>query len=242
MRRQAGPTLWATRHGLPGAPRPGHRLPSTAEARYVTARKLERFVAGRPRYDVLIRQPSYAVTLRHVEFHRIPASSTRRASPNFDERTGLARPDMIVLHYTGMQSGARRAAPAVRSHRPAFPRTTWCSKTARSCNCVPEEHARLARRRLVLGRRHRHQFALDRHRDLQSRPRFRLSGFPARQIAAVDRAVPATSSTRNIIRRKTSWRIPTSRRPQAGSRREISLEAAGAIRRRSLGRCRRRSI
>ena len=25
------------------------------------------------------------------------------ASPNFDERTGLARPDMIVLHYTGMQ-------------------------------------------------------------------------------------------------------------------------------------------
>jgi N-acetylmuramoyl-L-alanine amidase len=26
-------------------------------------------------------------------------------SPNFDERTGLARPDMIVLHYTGMQFG-----------------------------------------------------------------------------------------------------------------------------------------
>lgn len=24
-------------------------------------------------------------------------------SPNFDERTGLGRPDMIVLHYTGMQ-------------------------------------------------------------------------------------------------------------------------------------------
>jgi N-acetylmuramoyl-L-alanine amidase len=24
-------------------------------------------------------------------------------SPNFDERTGLARPDMIVIHYTGMQ-------------------------------------------------------------------------------------------------------------------------------------------
>jgi N-acetylmuramoyl-L-alanine amidase len=24
-------------------------------------------------------------------------------SPNYDERTGLARPDMIVLHYTGMQ-------------------------------------------------------------------------------------------------------------------------------------------
>ena len=25
------------------------------------------------------------------------------ASPNFDERTGLARPDMMILHYTGMQ-------------------------------------------------------------------------------------------------------------------------------------------
>jgi N-acetylmuramoyl-L-alanine amidase len=25
-------------------------------------------------------------------------------SPNFDERTGLAHPDMIILHYTGMQS------------------------------------------------------------------------------------------------------------------------------------------
>ncbi|MEA3080310.1 MAG: N-acetylmuramoyl-L-alanine amidase, partial [Sphingomonadales bacterium] len=24
-------------------------------------------------------------------------------SPNFDERPGLGRPDMIVLHYTGMQ-------------------------------------------------------------------------------------------------------------------------------------------
>ena len=24
-------------------------------------------------------------------------------SPNFDERTGLARPDMVILHYTGMQ-------------------------------------------------------------------------------------------------------------------------------------------
>jgi N-acetylmuramoyl-L-alanine amidase len=27
-------------------------------------------------------------------------------SPNFDERTGLARPDMIILHYTGMQFAA----------------------------------------------------------------------------------------------------------------------------------------
>jgi N-acetylmuramoyl-L-alanine amidase len=25
------------------------------------------------------------------------------ASPNFDERAGLARPDMVILHYTGMQ-------------------------------------------------------------------------------------------------------------------------------------------
>jgi len=27
------------------------------------------------------------------------------SSPNFDERKGGRRPDMILLHYTGMQSG-----------------------------------------------------------------------------------------------------------------------------------------
>ena len=31
-------------------------------------------------------------------------------SPNFDERTGLARPDMNILHYTGMQDAASARA------------------------------------------------------------------------------------------------------------------------------------
>ncbi|MBN8966216.1 MAG: N-acetylmuramoyl-L-alanine amidase [Rhizobiales bacterium] len=38
----------------------------------------------------------------------VPDSSVAanvEASPNFDERTGLGQPDMIVLHYTGMQVG-----------------------------------------------------------------------------------------------------------------------------------------
>jgi N-acetylmuramoyl-L-alanine amidase len=39
-------------------------------------------------------------------------------SPNFDERTGLGRPDVIVLHYTGMQSSQdalqRLCDPAAR--------------------------------------------------------------------------------------------------------------------------------
>ena len=33
------------------------------------------------------------------------AGAEVRASPNFGERRGFARPDMILLHYTGMESG-----------------------------------------------------------------------------------------------------------------------------------------
>jgi len=33
------------------------------------------------------------------------AAATVRPSPNFGERRGFARPDMLVLHYTGMVSG-----------------------------------------------------------------------------------------------------------------------------------------
>ena len=55
-------------------------------------------------------------------------------SPNFDERTGLARPDMIVLHYTGMQF-AHEAL-----HRLCDPKArvscalSGATKTARSCS------------------------------------------------------------------------------------------------------------
>jgi N-acetylmuramoyl-L-alanine amidase len=38
------------------------------------------------------------------------AGAEVRASPNFGERRGVSTPDMIVLHYTGMESGAKAEA------------------------------------------------------------------------------------------------------------------------------------
>ena len=50
--------------------------------------------------------------------------------------------------------------------------------------------ARLACRRVVVGRRNRQQFAVDRHRDRQCRPRSRLSRFPRCPDRRGDRALP----------------------------------------------------
>ena len=114
-------------------------------------------------------------------------------SPNQDERKLPV--DMILLHYTGMQTGEaaleRLCAPEskVSSHYVVF-------ENGRIVQCVPEEQARLACRRVVLGRRNRHQFVLDRHRDRQSRPRVRLRDFPLRQVAAV------ISLCRSIVTRR----------------------------------------
>jgi len=58
-------------------------------------------------------------------------------SPNFDERKGGRRPDMILLHYTGMQSGdaalkaLTTAASKVSSHYVVF-------EDGRIVQCVPE--------------------------------------------------------------------------------------------------------
>ena len=146
-----------------------------------------------------------------------------------------APPDMILLHYTGMQSRRGGAGAAVRRAKAKSRRITWCSRTAASCNAC-RRAARLARRRVVLGRRDRHQFALDRHRDRQSRPRIRLSGFSAAADRGGDLAVPldpdaaaasADRSRAGAFRRRAG--------AQAGSGREISLGTAERIRRRPLG-------
>ncbi len=65
-------------------------------------------------------------------------------SPNFDERKDARTPDMILLHYTGMQTGEAalqrltRAASKVSSHYVVF-------EDGRIVQCVPEELTRLAR-------------------------------------------------------------------------------------------------
>ena len=59
------------------------------------------------------------------------------SSPNFDERKGGRRPDMILLHYTGMQSGdaalktLTTAASKVSAHYVVF-------EDGRIIQCVPE--------------------------------------------------------------------------------------------------------
>ena len=55
-------------------------------------------------------------------------------SPNHDERKDGRQPDMILLHYTGMQSGEAALRAAVRAAAAKCRRITWCSRTAASCN------------------------------------------------------------------------------------------------------------
>ena len=69
---------------------------------------------------------------------------------------------------------------------------------------------------------------------------FGYPDFPSRQIAATITLCRAIL-TRNIIRPENiAGAFRRGAEPQAGPGREISLEAVGPIRRRSLGRCRRR--
>ena len=90
-------------------------------------------------------------------------------------------PDMLILHYTGMDSAEA-----------AFDWLTQ-QESGVSCHYLVDEEGRIAQLVLVrarlacrpepLGGRDRSQFLLDRHRDPQSRPRFRLSRFPRRADA-----------------------------------------------------------
>ena len=103
-------------------------------------------------------------------FSRIPSLSPMSCPrPIRTSAKTAGAPDMILLHYTGMPTGeaalTRLCAPdsKVSSHYVVF-------EDGRIVQCVPEAIARLARRRVVLGRGDRHQFVLDRHRDRQSGP------------------------------------------------------------------------
>ena len=60
------------------------------------------------------------------------AGAEVRVSPNFGPRVDVSRPDMIILHYTGMKTGgAPRRGSARRSRR--FPRIILSMRTAGWC-------------------------------------------------------------------------------------------------------------
>ncbi len=90
-------------------------------------------------------------------------------SVNFGERNNGRMPDMILLHYTGMpdvEGAIARLCTAgtdVSAHYIVL-------EDGRIVQSVPESQARLACRRVLLGRRGGHQFLLDRDRDRQPRP------------------------------------------------------------------------
>jgi hypothetical protein len=133
-----------------------------------------------------------------------PVAQFRRA-----HRSCAAGHDRAALHRDAVR--ARRARPPVRSK---------CTRLVALCRpengsvvqLVPESQARVACRHIVLGRRHRHQFALDRHRDLQSRSRLRLSGLSAPADRSRDHAVPGDFHAQHHAGRRMWSRIPTWRR------------------------------
>jgi len=104
-------------------------------------------------------------------------------SPNIDERAGGRPPDMILLHYTGMQTGAAAlqrltiAASKVSSHYVVF-------EDGRIVQCVPEERRAW----------HAGESSWAGETDIKSRSigieivntghQFGYSDFPLRQIAA----------------------------------------------------------
>jgi N-acetylmuramoyl-L-alanine amidase len=105
-------------------------------------------------------------------------------SPNFDERKNARTPDMILLHYTGMQTGEAalqqltKAASKVSSHYVVF-------EDGRIVQCVPEERRAW----------HAGEASWAGEMDVNSRSigieivnpghEFGYTGFPLRQVAAV---------------------------------------------------------
>ena len=159
-------------------------------------------------------------------------------SPNHDTRGRSI--DMIVLHYTGMRFRTRRSTGcAIR--RPGFRRITWCSKTARSFSWCRRANAPGTPASRP-GPANRHQLALDRHRDLQSRPRFRLSGISGtRRSPRPSRCAATILTPQHRPPGKRRWRIPTWRRAASTTRAKNFPGSCWPIRHRPLGRAGRPS-
>ena len=162
------------------------------------------------------------------------------ASPNFDERTGLARPDMIVLHYTGMQFS-----------QDAIMRL--CDPKARvSSHYVVVENGAIVQLVPEVKRAwHAGISSWNGDTDINSRSigieicnpghEFGYPDFPARQIAAVI-TLCRSILTRNIVRPENIVAhsdVAPSRKQDPGEK--FPVEAARAIQHRAVGRAGLRS-
>ena len=99
----------------------------------------------------------------------IPPWMRRGIRPPISSRAKAGwRPSILLLHYTGMDSADRAL------HWLCVPESRvschyLIDEAGRITQMVQRGDARLARGRILLGGRDRHQFGLDRHRDPQSR-------------------------------------------------------------------------
>jgi N-acetylmuramoyl-L-alanine amidase len=100
-------------------------------------------------------------------------------SPNFDARR--APPDMIVLHYTGMQTG-EAAIARLRDPEAKVSAHYVVEEDGRVFRLVPEARRAWHAGQVVLERRDRHQRRLHRRGDRQPWARVGLSApFPTRR-------------------------------------------------------------
>ena len=114
-----------------------------------------------------------------------------RASPLPQSRRAHGRPDRHpapALHrHAGRRAGARLA---LQSARARSRRTISSTRTGACCSSCREERRAWHAGAVALGRRERHQFALDRHRDRQCRPSGRAARLSGRADRGADRALP----------------------------------------------------
>ncbi len=85
-------------------------------------------------------------------------------SPNHEPRVGGRTPDMLILHYTGMEQ-AEAALDWLTREESKVSAHYLVDEEGRIAQMVPEFGARLARWPKPMGRRDRPQFLFDRHRD-----------------------------------------------------------------------------
>ena len=94
-------------------------------------------------------------------------------SPNHGERAAGKPTDMLLLHYTGMAS-AERALRWLCDPESGVSCHYFVFEDGRIAQLVDEDRRAWHAGSLELGRRDRHQLALDRDRDRQSGPPVRL--------------------------------------------------------------------